>query len=49
MGLGGQTRSNLLYVDLVLPEEVKDDTEDTTKIKTVFKIEFYWAYPSLTD
>ena len=32
--IGGQTGFNLLYVDLVLAEEVKDDTEDTKKIKS---------------
>ena len=30
----GQTGSNLSFVDLELPEEVKDDTEDTKKIQT---------------
>ena len=32
--IGGQTGFNLLYVDFVLAEEVKYDTEDTKKIKS---------------
>jgi hypothetical protein len=34
----GQTGFNLLFVYFVLPEEVKEDTEETKKIKLKLKI-----------
>jgi hypothetical protein len=34
MRFGGQTGFNLLFVDFVLPEEVKEDTEETKKNKS---------------